>query len=120
VPLRVFVWDCPDDEDFRHLGHTVNPRLTHLGGVTVTGGEGCLSLPGVYAPTTRYDETVVEGVDVRGRPVRVTGTGFFARRLRHECDHLDGGVFIDRLTGPRRRWVLRAVRRAPWARTGRA
>lgn len=115
VPLRVFVWDCPDDEEVRHLGHVVNPRVTHIGGVTVTGHEGCLSLPGVHAPTPRHDETVVEGVDLHGRPLRVEGTGFFARCLQHECDHLEGGVFTDRLTGLRRRRTLRAARRAPWA-----
>jgi peptide deformylase len=90
-----------------------------LDGVTVTGSEGCLSLPGINAGTTRYDHTVVEGFDVRGEPVRIAGTGFFARCLQHECDHLDGGLFTDRLRGLRRRRALRAARRAPWARQGR-
>jgi peptide deformylase len=115
--LRLFVYDCPDDEDVRHLGHVINPRLVRIGGVTVTGPEGCLSLPGVYAPTTRYDEAVVEGVDLRGEPVLVEGTGFFARCLQHECDHLEGGVFTDRLTGLRRLRAARAVRRAPWGKS---
>ncbi|MFF7678380.1 peptide deformylase [Actinacidiphila glaucinigra] len=115
VPLRVFVFDCPDDEDVRHLGHVVNPRLVHNDGVVVTGHEGCLSLPGVHAGTARYDESVIEGVDKDGAPLRVEGTGFFARCLQHECDHLGGGLFTDRLTGLRRHRALRAVRRAPWA-----
>jgi peptide deformylase len=119
VPLRVFVFDCPDDEDVRHLGHLVNPRVVRNEGVVVTGDEGCLSLPGVHAGTARHDETVVEGVDLRGEPVRVEGTGFFARCLQHECDHLAGGLFTDHLTGLRRRRALRAARRAPWA-PGRA
>ncbi|MCQ4079863.1 peptide deformylase [Streptomyces sp. RB6PN25] len=116
VPLRVFVYDCPDDEERRHLGHVINPRVATADGVTVAGSEGCLSLPGVYAPTTRFDRTVVEGSDRHGRPLLVTGTGFFARCLQHECDHLDGGLFTDRLAGLRRRRALRAARRAPWAR----
>lgn len=111
VPLRVFVYDCPDDEDRRHLGHVVNPRLVALGGVRVTGPEGCLSLPGVEAGTSRYDEAVVEGWNTDGDPVRVEGTGFFARCLQHESDHLEGGVFTDHLSGLRRRRALRAVRR---------
>ncbi|MGY0056587.1 peptide deformylase [Streptomyces sp. LZ34] len=115
VGLRVFVHDCPDDEDRRHLGHVVNPRLVEVGGVTVRGPEGCLSLPGIEAGTPRHDHAVVEGVTVTGEPVRVEGTGFFARCLQHECDHLDGRLFTDRLTGLRRRRALRAVRRAPWA-----
>ncbi|MHC5701812.1 peptide deformylase [Streptomyces sp. PKU-MA01144] len=116
VPLRVFVYDCPDDEDVRRLGHVVNPRLVAADGVVVRGPEGCLSLPGVEAGTPRYDHAVVEGVTRDGAPVRVEGTGFFARCLQHECDHLEGGVYLDRLTGLRRTRALRAVRRAPWGR----
>jgi peptide deformylase len=115
VPLRVFVYDCPDDDDVRHLGHVVNPRLVRTDGVAVTGPEGCLSLPGIEAGTTRYDETLVEGFDLRGEPLRIEGTGFFARCLQHECDHLEGVLFTDRVTGWRRRRALRAARRAPWA-----
>ncbi|MEV4918909.1 peptide deformylase [Streptomyces tirandamycinicus] len=116
VPLRVFVYDCPDDEDVRRLGHVVNPRLVAADGIEVRGPEGCLSLPGVEAGTPRYDHAVVEGVTRDGAPVRVEGTGFFARCLQHECDHLEGGVYLDRLTGLRRTRALRAVRRAPWGR----
>ncbi|WP_190128060.1 peptide deformylase [Streptomyces mashuensis] len=115
VGLRVFVYDCPDDEDRRHLGHVVNPRLVSTDGVVLRGPEGCLSLPGLEAGTPRFDEAVVEGFTLDGRPVRVEGSGFFARCLQHECDHLDGGLYVDRLTGWRRRRTLRAARRAPWA-----
>ncbi len=114
VGLRVFVYDCPDDEDVRHLGHVVNPRLVAADGPLVRGPEGCLSLPGLEAGTARHDHAVVEGVTVRGEPVRVEGTGFFARCLQHECDHVDGLVYPDRLTGWRRTRLLRAARRTPW------
>ncbi len=114
VGRRVFVYDCPDDEDVRHLGYVVNPRLVEADGVTVRGPEGCLSLPGLEALTPRFDHAVVEGVDLRGEPVRVHGTGWFARCLQHECDHVDGGVYTDRVTGWRRRRVLRAAARASW------
>ncbi|GAB2812376.1 peptide deformylase [Streptomyces sp. NPDC054796] len=114
VPLRLFVFDCPDDEERRHRGHVVNPRLVEADGVTVRGPEGCLSLPGLEAGTPRHDHTVIEGTDVDGAPVRVEGTGFFARCLQHEFDHLEGTVYADRLTGLRRRRLLRAVRRAGW------
>ncbi|MEV6651624.1 peptide deformylase [Streptomyces sp. NPDC051219] len=115
VPLRVFVYDCPDDEDVRHVGHLVNPRLVEADGIEIRGPEGCLSLPGIEAGTTRFDRAVVEGVDVDDVPVRVEGTGFFARCLQHECDHLEGTVYTDLLTGLRRRRALRAARRAPWS-----
>jgi peptide deformylase len=115
VPLRVFVYDCPDDEDVRHLGHLVNPRLVETDGPVVRGPEGCLPLPGIEAGTPRHDHAVVEGRSLDGEPLTVTGTGFFARCLQHECDHLDGGLYVDRLTGLRRRRALRAAARAPWA-----
>lgn len=114
VSQRVFVYDCPDDEDRRHLGYVVNPRLVAADGDTVRGPEGCLSLPGLEAPTPRFDHALVEGVDRDGEPVRIEGTGWFARCLQHECDHLEGRVYPDRLAGRRRARVLRAARRAPW------
>lgn len=114
--LRVFVYDCPDDEERRHLGHVVNPRLVDADGEVLHGPEGCLSLPGLEARTPRFDRAVVAGVTVRGEPVRVCGTGFFARCLQHECDHLGGGLYPDRITGWRRRRVLRAAAKAPWSR----
>ncbi|WP_155060208.1 peptide deformylase [Streptomyces blattellae] len=114
--VRVFVYDCPDDEDVRHLGHVVNPRLAEAGGVVVRGPEGCLSLPGLEAGTERYDHAVVEGFTMTGESVTVEGTGFFARCLQHECDHLEGRVYADHLTGWRRRRLLRQAAQAPWGR----
>ena len=116
VGLRVFVYDCPDDDDVRHLGHLVNPVLVEADGVEVRGEEGCLSLPGLRAQTPRYDRALVRGQDLTGAQVEVEGTGFFARCLQHETGHLDGGVFLDRLTGLRRARALRAMRRADWYR----
>jgi peptide deformylase len=115
-PLRVFVYDCPDDEDVRHLGHVVNPRLVETGGVTVRGPEGCLSLPGLEAATERHDLAVVEGFTVTGEPVTVRGSGFFARCLQHEYDHLQGRLYADHLTGWRARRLGRQVAKASWSR----
>jgi peptide deformylase len=61
---------------------------------------------------------VVEGVTVTGEPVTVDGTGFFARCLQHEADHLEGRVYADRVEGRRRRKLMRQVARASW-RPGR-
>ncbi|GGS98213.1 peptide deformylase [Streptomyces chromofuscus] len=115
-PWRVFVFDCPDDDDVRHLGHVVNPRLVEADGVVVRGPEGCLSLPGLEAGTERYDHAVVEGVTMTGEPVTIHGTGFFARCLQHECDHLEGRVYADRVAGRRHRRLMRQVARASWRR----
>ncbi|MEZ0066321.1 peptide deformylase [Streptacidiphilus sp. MAP12-20] len=114
VGLRVFVYDCPDDEDVRYVGHVVNPVLVEADGVVVAGEEGCLSLPGLRAQTPRFDRAVVRGQDLTGAPLEIEGTGFFARCLQHESAHLDGGSFLDQLTGLRRARALRAMRRADW------
>jgi peptide deformylase len=116
VPLRVFVYDCPDDDEVRHLGHVVNPRLVGADGVVVRGPEGCLSLPGLEAATERYDHAVVEGFSLAGEPVTVHGTGFFARCLQHEWDHVEGRVYADRVSGWRRKRLLRQMGRAAWQR----
>ncbi|GGV23501.1 peptide deformylase 2 [Streptomyces filipinensis] len=116
VGLRVFVFDCPDDDDVRHLGHVVNPRLVETDGLVLRGPEGCLSLPGLEAGTERFDHAVVEGFTVTGEPVTVHGTGFFARCLQHECDHLEGRVYADHLAGWRKRRLARQIKRAPWRR----
>lgn len=103
VDLRVFVFDCPDDDGQRQRGVVCNPMLTAPEGRDRNldeADEGCLSLPGAYARLARPDEAGVTGVDVHGDPVEYTGTGFLARCLQHESDHLDGMVFGDRL--PRR------------------
>ncbi|GAA4917518.1 peptide deformylase [Nonomuraea thailandensis] len=111
VPLRVFVYDCPDDEGVRHRGVVVNPELEvpglgerHLD----PGDEGCLSVPGQYAPLPRPDRATVRGLDAAGEPVTVEGTGLLARCLQHETDHLDGYLYIDRLPAKRRKQVLAA------------
>ncbi|MDQ0758909.1 peptide deformylase [Streptomyces canus] len=117
VPLRVFVYDCPDDEEVRHLGHVVNPRLVETDGVVLRGPEGCLSLPGLEAGTERHDHAVVEGFTMAGDPITIYGTGFFARCLQHEMDHMEGKVYADHLAGRRKRKLMRQVARTSWHRS---
>ncbi|MFC6880130.1 MULTISPECIES: peptide deformylase [Actinomadura] len=113
VPLRAFVYDCNDDRGRRHVGHVINPVLVTADGETLVEREGCLSVPGMNFATPRSAHAVVEGVDIKGKPVRVEGTGYFARCLQHECGHLDGHVYIDVLSGEARREAMRAIRRHP-------
>jgi peptide deformylase len=110
VGLRVFVYDCKDDKGRRHIGHVVNPKLVVADGEMLVEPEGCLSIPGLHFDTPRYAHAVVEGVDMNGKPLRVEGTGYFARCLQHECGHLAGGVYIDVLSGDARREAMRAIR----------
>ncbi len=86
---------CVIEVEGRHL-ELINPRMLRTDG-TQRDLEGCLSVAGFYAPTTRADKAIVAAVDRRGRPVRVSGRGFLARALQHELDHLDGRLYLDRL-----------------------
>jgi peptide deformylase len=104
VSLAVFSYDVDGER-----GYVVNPRLVATDG-EYDGEEGCLSVPGVSARRLRAAYARVEGVDVNGRPVAVEGTGELARCLQHETDHLRGELYIDALTGDRRRAALRQLR----------
>lgn len=92
------------------IGHMVNPTIVELSEEIQDGDEGCLSVPGIWAPTVRAMHAVVEGFDADGTPLTLEGTGLMARCLQHEVDHLDGKLFLDRLTGEARKTALRALR----------
>jgi peptide deformylase len=104
VSLAIFSYNV----DGRH-GYLVNPVITEAAG-DGDGPEGCLSVPGITAWTPRSMRAVVTGLDRRGSPVTVEGTGEFSRCLQHETDHLSGILYLDRLTGQHRRDALRQLR----------
>ena len=110
VDMRVFVYDCPDDDGVRHVGHIVNPVLDPLDASRrrlLDEAEGCLSVPGATMEVPRPDRAVVRGVDRDGEPLVIEGTGYFARCLAHETDHCDGQLYLDRLSARERRAALR-------------
>ncbi|MFH9780808.1 peptide deformylase [Streptomyces sp. NPDC017225] len=110
VRLRLFVLDCLHDEGVRHVGHVVNPvpeALEPSARRLLDEGEGCLSVPGAVVAVPRPDRAVVRGLDRDGEPLLVEGTGYFARCLAHETDHVNGHVYLDRLSARERRAALR-------------
>ena len=112
VDLKVFVYDCPDDEGKRHVGVVCNPVLVELPAdrrQLDESNEGCLSVPTAYAPLARPDYAEVTGQDEKGNPIKVRGTGYFARCLQHETDHLYGYLYIDRLSKRERKDALRQM-----------
>lgn len=113
VDLAVFVYDCPDENGVHQVGHVVNPTI-EVHGETVVQDEGCLSVPGPYEELGRAASATVRGFDKDGKPVEVTGSGFFARCLQHETDHLSGVLYIDHLPRNRRRKALREMEPFDW------
>ncbi|GAA1730685.1 peptide deformylase [Aeromicrobium alkaliterrae] len=104
--IKVFVFDCPDDDDVITTGVVCNPVLTLPEGDARRlddDDEGCLSFPGAFGPLARPDTAHVSGLDQFGEPVEFSGTGLLARCLQHETDHLFGTVFGDRLAGRARK-----------------
>ncbi len=101
VSLAVFTYDCPDEDGKSQVGVFCNPVIELPEGRDRTlesSEEGCLSLPGGYAPLSRTNKAICRGQDVDGNPIEVHGTGLLARCLQHETDHLNGMVFGDRLS----------------------
>ncbi|GAA4696382.1 peptide deformylase [Streptomyces youssoufiensis] len=112
VDRKVFVYDCMDDEGVRHVGVVCNPVLIELPAERRNlddSNEGCLSVPTAYASLARPDYAEVRGHDAQGKPIKVRGTGYFARCLQHETDHLYGYLYIDRLSKRDRKDALRQM-----------
>jgi peptide deformylase len=125
VDLRVFVYDCPDENGKRARGVVVNPSIeTSARPETMPDPdddeEGCLSVPGEQFATGRADWARVTGTDLDDEAVVVEGTGFLARCLQHETDHLDGLLYLERLVGRNQRAARKAVKRNGWGVPGLA
>ena len=109
VNLRVFSYNIHGE-----VGYLINPRIVELSGELEEIDEGCLSVPGLWEKTPRYPEAVAEGMNLSGETVRLSGTGLMAQMLQHECDHLDGKVYLDRLTPEGRKVAMRKLRETDW------
>lgn len=108
VPLRVFVWDVDEA-----IGHLINPTLD-LSEEMQDGDEGCLSFPELVYPTPRAFRAVAKGFTMHGEPITVEGTELLARALQHETDHLNGVLFIDRLSEENRKLAMKEIRESEW------
>lgn len=109
VNLRAFSYNVHGE-----LGYLINPRIVELSGEPSEIDEGCLSVPGLWEKTPRYPHAIAEGLNLRGEVVRIEGTGLLAQALQHECDHLDGKVYLDRLTLEGRKIAMKKLRETDW------
>lgn len=99
VGVRAFAYYVPGQGDRDEVPPRVlvNPALTLLGEPTEMGWEGCLSIPGLRGLVPRHPAIRVEALDPDGTPLLFEATGFHARVIQHEHDHLDGIMFVDRM-----------------------
>ena len=97
MPLRLFVINNEGNREEGEELVFINPVLSQPDGQE-ENEEGCLSLPGVYAPVTRAKQIHVEAYNLKGQPFSATLSGMMARVVQHEHDHLDGVLFTDRVS----------------------
>lgn len=114
VDKRIAVLDVPDSENYqrgKNLVVLINPEIMAHEGETKYE-EGCLSVPGFIAEVKRFAEMAVKGLDKDGNPLEIKARGLFAIALQHEIDHLDGFLFIDRLSKLKRDMIKRKIKKA--------
>lgn len=115
-PRRVIVLDVPGEEDEerikgKNLISLVNPEIISAEGETVYE-EGCLSLPGINADVERAAKLRVKALDRDGNPIEIEAGGLLAVALQHEIDHINGILFIDRLSRLKRELMKRKYMKA--------
>lgn len=109
VGLRVFSYNVEGE-----LGYLINPELTELSGQELLIEEGCLSIPGLWHPTPRFEIATARGFQLDGSTKEVSGSGLMAQALQHECDHLEGRVYLEKLLPENRKIALRELREQSW------
>ncbi len=109
VNLRAFSYNIDGD-----VGYVLNPRIVELRGEPRPTGEGCLSVPGLWHDALRSEYARVEGIDLDGNRVVLEGTGLMAQALQHETDHLEGMVYLRRLSPEDRKIAMKQVRESSW------
>ena len=125
VGLRIYTYSYPDDEGNPWRGVIINPELWMH---PLEPGqpdpdeesEGCLSFPGERFPLRRSDRVLVTGTDLDGEPVRIEVDGWRARIMQHEFDHLDGILYIDRLSDSDWKTTQKIARKRGWGRPGQS
>ena len=108
---RILVFDEMSDREKRQYHVIINPKLIDSDGELISENEGCLSVPEFRSDVKRSSRVVVEGLDRSGQPLRMEAEGFRAVILQHEIDHLDGKLFIDRISSLKRQLYKRRAKK---------
>ncbi len=96
------------------ISYVLNPEIVELSGEPVLTGEGCLSVPELWFDVLRYPKAKVRGIDLGGDEIIIEGEGLLAQALQHECDHLDGKLYLSRLDRESRGEAMRQIRASSW------
>ena len=123
VSLRVFVYSYPDDDDTPRRGVLINPSLSHSSlepgpADEELESEGCLSVPGERFALRRGERVIIEGVNLDQKPVRIEAEGWFARIFQHEFDHLNGIIYVDKLSFEARQDAFKLMDELGWNKPG--
>ena len=116
VALRVAVVDVGEEKPDPLV--LINPVVTPRGDLVETAEEGCLSIPDIFGDVDRAVDITLEALDRDGKPYRLDVSGYKARAVQHEVDHLDGILFLDHLSAVKRASLMSKWRRARKGQTG--
>lgn len=109
IDKSLLVYDIAPREEGRLLNALINPKIISQEGEIISEDEGCLSVPDFRANVKRAARILVEGVDRDGNPKRIEAEGLLSIMLQHEIDHLNGTLFIDRISALKRQMYQRRV-----------
>ena len=96
------------------LGYLINPENLEVSGEAELVEEGCLSVPGLWHETMRHPKASISGYQLDGSYITITGEGLLAQALQHEFDHLNGFVYLDRLSHDERKKAMAIIRETDW------
>jgi len=109
VGLRAFAYNVDGQ-----IGYLINPEILEVSGEPELIDEGCLSVPGLWHKVLRHPEARAKGFLLDGTEVEISGEGLLAQALQHEVDHLDGYLYLDRLSKEERKLAFKVLREQPW------
>ena len=111
IDKSILVYDVSSRDETRDLHVLINPKIVSSEGEIVSEEEGCLSVPDYRADVKRAKSILVEGVDREGTPLRFEADDFLATVLQHEIDHLNGALFIDRISKLKRELYTKRIQK---------
>jgi len=123
INQRIFVYDWDTEDGSPQRGVVINPTLeisdmpTDVADLDADS-EGCLSVPGERFPLLRANKATLRGVDLDQNPVHIEAEGWFARIFQHEFDHLNGTLYVDRLTEPYATESKLVIAERGWGKAG--